>query len=60
MSKIRVRKSRGTGPRRNQVRPDAKMARLKKAIDRGFEDAAAGRVIVLEDDAQIDRFFKRL
>lgn len=33
---------------------------LKKAIDRGFEDADVGRVVVLEGDAQIDRFFKRL
>lgn len=59
-SKIRVPESRGTDTRRNQARADAKMARLKKAIDRGYEDAAAGRVIVLDGDAEIDRFFKRL
>lgn len=60
MSKIRVRSSRGTDRRRKHARADAKVACLKKAIDRGFEDADAGRVVVLDGDAQIDRFFKRL
>jgi putative addiction module CopG family antidote len=40
-----------------QARDDVvalKRACLKDAIDRGYEDAAAGRVIQLETDDQID------
>jgi antitoxin ParD1/3/4 len=37
-----------------------KRARLKDAIDRGYEDVAAGRVIALENDDQIDAFFGEL
>lgn len=37
-----------------------KRARLKDAIDRGYEDMAAGRVIALENDDQIDAFFREL
>lgn len=37
-----------------------KRARLKDAIDRGYEDAAAGRVIPLDTDEQIDELFASL
>jgi antitoxin ParD1/3/4 len=37
-----------------------KRARLKDAIDRGYEDVEAGRVITLENDDQIDAFFREL
>lgn len=37
-----------------------KRARLKDAINRGYEDAAAGRVIVLDNEDQIDAFFADL
>ena len=37
-----------------------KRARLKDAIDRGYEDVAAGRIIALENDDQIDAFFREL
>jgi putative addiction module CopG family antidote len=37
-----------------------KRARLKDAIDRGYDDAAEGRVIVLESDNQIEAFFDDL
>ena len=37
-----------------------KRARLTDAIDRGYEDVAAGRVIALENDDQIDAFFREL
>ena len=37
-----------------------KRARLKDAIDRGYEDVAAGRIISLENDDQIDHFFDDL
>ena len=37
-----------------------KRARLQDAIDRGYEDAAAGKVIRLESDDQIDAFFAEL
>ena len=60
MSKTREGRLPGTDTGRTEARPDVKRARLKKAIDRGFEDADAGRVVVLDADAQIDRFFKRL
>ena len=46
-----------------QVRDDVvalKRARLKDAIDRGYEDGAAGRVIQLETDDQIDALFASL
>lgn len=39
---------------------EIKRARLKDAIDLGFEDAAAGKVIRLETDDQIDAFFADL
>jgi len=39
---------------------DIKRARLKDAIDRGYEDAAVGKVIRLESDDQIDAFFADL
>lgn len=35
---------------------EIKRARLKDAIDRGYEDAATGKVIRLESDDQIDAF----
>ena len=35
-------------------------ARLQDAIDRGYDDIAAGRVIQLESDDQIDAFFADL
>ena len=37
-----------------------KRARLKDAVDRGYEDAAAGRVIQLETDDEIDALFAGL
>ena len=46
-----------------QARDDAaeiKRARLKDAIDRGYEDVATGNVIRLESDDQIDAFFADL
>lgn len=39
---------------------EIKRARLKDAIDRGYEDAATGKVIRLESDDQIDAFFADL
>jgi putative addiction module CopG family antidote len=39
---------------------EIKQARLKDAIDRGYEDAATGRVIRFETDDQIDAFFADL
>jgi len=44
---------------RDQV-AQIKRARLQDAIDRGYEDAAAGKVIRLESDDQIDAFFAEL
>ncbi|MEO8257060.1 MAG: type II toxin-antitoxin system ParD family antitoxin [Acidobacteriota bacterium] len=46
-----------------QVRDEVaavKRARLKDALDRGFEDVAAGRVFELESEDQIDALFARL
>ena len=46
-----------------QVRDEVvamKRARLKDAVDRGYEDAAAGRVIQLDTDDQIDALFASL
>lgn len=46
-----------------QARDDAaqiKRARLRDAIERGYEDVAAGKVITLESDDQIDAFFADL
>jgi putative addiction module CopG family antidote len=43
-----------------QARDEAaeiKRARLKDAIERGYEDAATGKVIRFESDDQIDAFF---
>ena len=37
-----------------------KRARLQDAIDRGYEDVTAGKVIGLESDDQIDAFFADL
>lgn len=37
-----------------------KRARLRDAIDRGYDDITTGRVIVLENDDQIDAFFSDL
>jgi putative addiction module CopG family antidote len=37
-----------------------KRARLKDAIERGYEDVTAGRVIALENADQIDAFFADL
>lgn len=37
-----------------------KRARLKDAIDRGYEDVSTGRVTVLENEDQIDAFFSDL
>lgn len=37
-----------------------KRARLKDALDRGYEDVAAGRVIQLEAEDQIDALFASL
>jgi antitoxin ParD1/3/4 len=39
---------------------EIKRARLKDAIDRGYDDVAAGRVITLDNDDQIDAFFADL
>jgi len=39
---------------------DIKRARLKDAIDRGYDDVAAGRVTALDNDDQIDAFFADL
>lgn len=46
-----------------QVRDDVaamKRDRLKDALDRGYEDVAAGRVIELETEDQIDALFASL
>jgi putative addiction module CopG family antidote len=46
-----------------QVRDEiavVKRDRLRDALDRGYEDAAAGRVIELETEDQIDAFFAGL
>ena len=37
-----------------------KRARLNDAIARGYDDAAAGRLIVLESEHDIDEFFDEL
>jgi hypothetical protein len=37
-----------------------KHARIKDAIDRGYEDVATGKVIRLEGDDPIDAFFADL
>jgi putative addiction module CopG family antidote len=37
-----------------------KRVRLQDAVDRGYDDIAAGRVIRLETDDQIDAFFADL
>jgi putative addiction module CopG family antidote len=39
---------------------EIKRARLKDAIDRGYDDVATGKVIRLESDDQIDAFFADL
>ena len=39
---------------------EIKRARLKDAIDRGYEDVATGKVIRLESDDEIDAFFADL
>jgi antitoxin ParD1/3/4 len=39
---------------------EIKRARLKDAIDRGYDDVAAGRVTALDSDDQIDAFFADL
>jgi putative addiction module CopG family antidote len=39
---------------------EMKRARLKDAIDRGFEDASTGKVILLESKDQMDALFARL
>jgi len=39
---------------------EIKRARLKDAIDRGYENGATGRVIRFETDDQIDAFFADL
>lgn len=46
-----------------QARDEAaqlKRARLQDAIDRGYEDVAAGRLVTLENEDQIDAFFREL
>ena len=46
-----------------QARDEAvqiKRARLQDAIDRGYDDVAAGRVIVFENENHIDAFFDDL
>lgn len=46
-----------------QARDDVaeiKRARLKDAIERGYQDVAAGKLISLEGDDQIDAFFADL
>ena len=43
-----------------QARDEAsniRRARLNDAIERGYDDLAAGRVITLDDQDQIDAFF---
>ncbi len=37
-----------------------KLARLQDTIDRGYQDVAAGKVLRLESDDQIDAFFANL
>jgi hypothetical protein len=37
-----------------------KRDRLKDALDRGYEDIAAGRVIALDSDDEIDALFSSL
>ncbi len=52
-----------TALRLMQARDEAaeiKRIRLKDAIERGYEDVAAGKVIRLESDDQIDAFFADL
>jgi putative addiction module CopG family antidote len=39
---------------------EIKRARLKDAIERGYEDAAAGKVVPLENNDQIDALFADL
>jgi putative addiction module CopG family antidote len=39
---------------------EIKRSRLKDAIDRGYDDAATGKVTRLESDDQIDAFFADL
>ena len=39
---------------------EIKRARLQEAIDRGYQDVAAGKVIGLESDDHIDAFFADL
>jgi len=34
-----------------------KRARLNDAIDRGYQDVAAGRIVSLDGDDQVDAFF---
>ena len=46
-----------------QARDEAaeiKRVRLKDAIDRGYQDVAAGKVIRLDSDDEIDTFFADL
>ena len=46
-----------------QTRDEAaeiKRVRLKDAIDRGYQDVAAGKVIRLDSDDEIDTFFADL
>ena len=46
-----------------KVRDDVavlKRDRLRDALDRGYQDVAAGRVIQLETDDEIDALFARL
>ena len=46
-----------------QLRDDVaalKRDRLREALDRGYEDVAAGRVIELETEDQIDALFAGL
>lgn len=46
-----------------QARDDVakiKRARLKDAIERGYDDVSAGRTIALETEDQIDAFFAEL
>jgi len=38
----------------------AKLKRLRAALAKGEADAAAGRMVVLKDDAELDAFFARL
>jgi len=39
---------------------DRQRERLKDAIARGYDDMAADRVVVLDDEEQIDAFFRDL